>query len=90
MSVSGTNGNWVIGNATIKDMQCNVTIMPKFTDLSDSTMGYDITYTIENGTYDAIVDRIIYKLDDKVKSKSIDPVTVKFNLSSAPSNTTFA
>ena len=74
---SNYDEKYIIGNATIEDLVCNVKFVPKF---SSGTMTYDVTYEVSQGRYDYEYDQIIYNLDKKTKTKFIEPETGKITI----------
>lgn len=71
---------YIIGNAIIKDLECEVTFVPKFNVLGNMT--YNVTYKV-NGKTNAIAEynQIIYNYLNKTKTKFLDSkyVTVDVN-----------
>ena len=67
---SNYNGKYIIGNATIDDLVCNVKFVSRF---SSGTMTYDVAYEVCSGEYGYEYDQIIYNLDKKTKTKFIEP-----------------
>lgn len=63
---------YIVGNAVVKDILCQVTFTPKFSYSDDSPqMKYDVEYRIAGGNYKATYGKILYVYNGKVRSKNI-------------------
>lgn len=78
MTQHGADGQFVMANATIKDVVCQVTFTPKYNQGTE-TMSYDVEYKVlednpnsESGEYEVEFDQIIYKLNGKVRFKTLE------------------
>lgn len=64
---------YIIGNATVKDVICEVQFTPKFS-YATPQMKYDVMYTVVGNQYKATYNKILYVYNGKVRSKSVDDV----------------
>lgn len=74
-----TADQYILGSATVKDIKCNVTLVPEFS-YSDSTMRYKVKYEIEGGTHRVEYGQVIYNHEGKTKNKFIDTKTTYVDL----------
>ena len=62
--------NYIIGNAMVKDLVCEVSFTPKF-KYSSPQMTYDVNYKVAAGHYNATYSKILYVYSGKVRTKNI-------------------
>jgi len=74
---SNTDKTYIIGNATVHDMECDVKLTPEFAYDSSAagTMTYTALYSIKGDsgseTHNATYDQIIYRYENKVRTRSV-------------------
>ena len=72
---------YVLANAVVKDMVCNVKFTPKFNYGQDG-MKYDVLYSVDTTRdYDVTYNQIIYRYNGKTKYITIPERTIKVNFS---------
>lgn len=88
-SLDGKTGSlsdkYIMANPTVKDVQCAVTFVPKFS-YTTSQMTYDVKYAIEAGERTVEYDQIFYVADGVVRQKFIERATCRCNVASQEFN----
>ena len=80
----GDEDTFVIGNAVVRRVKCDVTFVPKYDGGFglDKAMSYDVSYIVGREPYDVEYDQVIYKHDGKVRTKFVEPGKSLFTPSS--------
>ena len=72
---------YVLANAVVKDMVCNVKFTPRF-NYGQGGMKYDVLYSVDtSGQYDVKYNQIVYRYNEKTKHMTIPERTVKVDFS---------
>lgn len=72
---------YVLANAVVKDMVCNVKFTPRF-DYGQGGMEYDVLYSVDiSRPYDVRYNQIVYRYNDKTKYITIPERELKVSFS---------
>lgn len=72
---------YVLANAVVKDMVCNVKFTPKF-NYEQGGMKYDVLYSVDiSRQYDVRYSQIVYRYNDKIKYITIPERELKVSFS---------
>ena len=72
---------YVLANAVVKDMVCNVKFTPRF-DYGQGGMTYDVLYSVDiSRQYDVRYNQIVYRHNDKTKYMTIPERELKVSFS---------
>lgn len=70
-STSDYEQKYLLANAVVRDVRCEVKAIPHFTSDSNVELAYDVTYTVVKGTYNVEYNKIVYAYNGKVKVVSL-------------------
>ena len=62
---------YLLANAVVKDVKCTFKSIPHFTSDSNTELVYDVSYTVDRGTYNVEYNKIVYAYNGKVKVVSL-------------------